>query len=267
LFLAPGDRVEVRGEASFQTELSRIVGGKTALGHSHPVVAVLFPDDDNKYDPNAIEVVVNEKLVGYIPKELCVKFRELAATAQQRGSFLASQAVIVGGWNRGDGDEGYFGIYLDAALGDQYALPGAATMSNGLEILNVASVRTLIAINVNQRFEVVGESSHGWDIGELLGHPHQSFVNEALLVTLTPAENGGFDVIGLGNRQKIYGLERTSGRKIGSVAKKDRTYWQSIYNQALSADGYPLLEVIVNGYGKLETSGKREPIEVQFLPR
>ena len=37
-------------------------------------------EKDNKYDPNAIKILVNNQHIGYIPKELCQRLKKLLLT-------------------------------------------------------------------------------------------------------------------------------------------------------------------------------------------
>lgn len=37
-------------------------------------------EKDNKYDPNAIKILVNDQHIGYIPKELCQRLKKLLLT-------------------------------------------------------------------------------------------------------------------------------------------------------------------------------------------
>jgi hypothetical protein len=116
-FMLPGGRaVEVKGEASYQDALSRICGGKCREGHHHAVTAVLLPEPGNKYDPNAVQVLVDGSLVGYLAKAEAKRYSPVLQFMQTKVKATgACAASIVGGWDRGGGDEGHFGIWLDIA--------------------------------------------------------------------------------------------------------------------------------------------------------
>ncbi len=62
-----GNTVSVVGESAYQGTLERIGGGRTIDGVREPDhQAVLLPEPDNKYDPNAVRVVVlPEGVIGY----------------------------------------------------------------------------------------------------------------------------------------------------------------------------------------------------------
>jgi hypothetical protein len=114
--LPGGSSVEVRGEASYQDALARICGGKCKEGHNHPVTAVLWPEPTNQYDGNAGRVRVDGLLVGYLAREEAARYSAVLQRMQNKiGATGACKASIVGGWDRGGGDSGHFGIWLDIA--------------------------------------------------------------------------------------------------------------------------------------------------------
>jgi hypothetical protein len=107
--------LEVVGEASYQDNLWRIVGG-----HNSPddrvrvdVYAVLAAEPDNPYDPNAVSVWVKGLKVGYLSRDDARRYRPgLLALEQQHGKPIALAGAIVGGGMRADGP-GRLGIFLD----------------------------------------------------------------------------------------------------------------------------------------------------------
>jgi hypothetical protein len=63
------------------------------------------------YDPNAVEVLIDGLRVGYIP---AVQAPEMCALFHSAGIIQAGcEAVIQGGWDRGEGDTGEFGVRLN----------------------------------------------------------------------------------------------------------------------------------------------------------
>lgn len=106
--LPRGPDVEVKGEASYQDALASICGGKCKAGHRLDVVATLIPEPSNQYDPNAVQVHVNNKLVGYINRPQAAAYSK---ALRARRNPATCHATITGGWDRGD-DAGHFGIWL-----------------------------------------------------------------------------------------------------------------------------------------------------------
>ena len=108
--------LEVVGESNYQKAFSKITGGKTEDGHEMKVEAVLIHDDHNPSDNKAIAVSINGEIVGYLSKQHARRFRKLMADAGGPGSPAVCDALIVGGWNRGGGDEGFFKLRLDLPM-------------------------------------------------------------------------------------------------------------------------------------------------------
>jgi hypothetical protein len=107
--------LEVVGEASYQDNLWRVVGGG---GSSHDrvrveVYAVLVAEMDNPYDAHAVSVWVQGLRVGYLSREDARRYRPgLLALEQQHGKPIALAGAIVGGGMRADGP-GRLGVFLD----------------------------------------------------------------------------------------------------------------------------------------------------------
>lgn len=111
--LSGGDWVQVVGEAHHQEALSAICGGKTESGHSLSTTAVLVMEPDNPHDSNAIAVIAGGNRVGYLGRQDATAYRPVLEALEKRGQVGACQAEIRGGWDRGGGDEGHFGISLN----------------------------------------------------------------------------------------------------------------------------------------------------------
>src|SRR5258708_38439693 len=58
---------QVHGESHYQFDLAKIAGGITDEGVHHECAALLRLEPTNKYDPNAVEVLIDGLRVGYIP--------------------------------------------------------------------------------------------------------------------------------------------------------------------------------------------------------
>jgi hypothetical protein len=105
--------LEVVGEGYRQEALERISGGRTEDGALHvEQTAVLVPDPANPYDPNAVAVVVEGFHVGYLTRTEAESWQPVLAWAKARGFLVAAEAALIGGWDRGHGDRGSFGIVL-----------------------------------------------------------------------------------------------------------------------------------------------------------
>jgi hypothetical protein len=101
------------GESRCQDALDDIAGGKTEDGHELKVVALLIQEDSNPYDSQAVKVEVQGRAVGYLPADKAKIYRQQLAKTAHPKAIGRCPAMIVGGWDRDDGDEGHYGVRLD----------------------------------------------------------------------------------------------------------------------------------------------------------
>lgn len=105
--------VDVVGESHYQKALGSICGGRTEKGHRLKIEALLVPEDDNPHDSKAVRISVQDRTVGYLDRETARSFRKKFAETGLTGVAAKCNAIIVGGWDRGGGDRGHFGVKLD----------------------------------------------------------------------------------------------------------------------------------------------------------
>lgn len=100
--------LKIVGESHYQEALEEIVGGRTDESADFEVDLSLVPESDNQYDSNAVGVEIDGEIVGYLSRASAKKYRA------KFGSLTTHEwpARIVGGWDRGDGDRGSFGVQL-----------------------------------------------------------------------------------------------------------------------------------------------------------
>lgn len=111
--LAPDRSVDVVGESSYQDELLALTGGRrTRAGAHRRVTASLEPVDDNPFDDQAVAVVIEERLVGYLPRRVAEVYRPMVDETIGRSGAATCLAEIRGGWERPGGDIGRFGVVL-----------------------------------------------------------------------------------------------------------------------------------------------------------
>ena len=102
--------VEVVGESYYQEALEKICGGKCREGHEKEMPALIVREKDNPYDANAIKVTIDGMKVGHLNRMMAER---LAPALDARGiSQIEGVALIVGGWDRGEKDQGHFGVSL-----------------------------------------------------------------------------------------------------------------------------------------------------------
>lgn len=112
---ARGFNVSLVGESQWQQEIGAIVGGRCAEGHNcHFPAQLVF--DDSQRDPNAVGVMIDGRAVGWLPQELAPQIRLALSQMNPEARPVTCKAKIVGGWDRGRHDRGYFGVKLSLAL-------------------------------------------------------------------------------------------------------------------------------------------------------
>jgi hypothetical protein len=106
----------VVGESNYQAALESICGERNDYGEDKVVEATLVLEDTNPYDPQAVRVDIQGKAVGYLSRPNARTFREGLARKPKDDTALRCRARIRGGWDRGDGDLGLYGVSLDVAI-------------------------------------------------------------------------------------------------------------------------------------------------------
>ncbi len=106
--------VDVVGESHYQKQLKKICGGRTKNGHELEVKAILYCENYNKHDANAVCVQIDGLTVGYLSR---ADAKEHRAALEEQGipeTPVRCAALIRGGWSRKMGlDKGQFGVMLD----------------------------------------------------------------------------------------------------------------------------------------------------------
>jgi hypothetical protein len=102
------------GEGPRQQALETLAGGRTEDGVEQYCAAVLRREPSNRFDSNAVRVEINRQHVGYLNRKNASEYcRRVRALGFSNSAIASCPAVIVGGWDRGDGDRGHFGVKLD----------------------------------------------------------------------------------------------------------------------------------------------------------
>ena len=110
--LAGGTPVEVVGESHHQDELLELSGGGRRFGGVElEATAELVPDPFNRFDPQAVEVRIDDLAVGHIRRDDLEWVRPLVDESLDLHGLATCRAVIRGGWDRG-GEVGRFGVVL-----------------------------------------------------------------------------------------------------------------------------------------------------------
>lgn len=110
--------LDVVGESHYQDALLSICGRRTAESQRKQVVARLVHEDTNPHDNQAIRVEIGGKTVGYLSREEARSLRQELVKLGHPGITVECDAIIVGGWDKGAGDTGHFGVRLDLPVDD-----------------------------------------------------------------------------------------------------------------------------------------------------
>ena len=107
---------EIVGESYYQDNLESIYGGRTTEGEERVVKATLVHEDSNPYDDKAIRVEIDGKTVGHLSREDARAYRDKLVKDNLKGATATCSANIVGGWDRGRRDKGYYAVRLDLSI-------------------------------------------------------------------------------------------------------------------------------------------------------
>jgi hypothetical protein len=105
--------LDVVGESKYQRELLHLAGGKKRKESANKLVqADLIAEPSNKYDRNAVRVLIRGKCIGYLSAEDAVRWKRAQGDARIPEGTVRLAALITGGWKDRD-SEGHFGVKLD----------------------------------------------------------------------------------------------------------------------------------------------------------
>ena len=96
----------VRGESQYQEEIRLFAGSARPGGWLVPVEVILRREAKNRHDPNAIRAEIEDRLVGYLAREIAAQI----APVLDRHSIteFSVPGLIRGGWR----DESDLGVHL-----------------------------------------------------------------------------------------------------------------------------------------------------------
>lgn len=108
-------RVKPATVRPYQAARGEAAGVRTATGVNVGVLASLVPEPGNQHDKHAVRVVVGGQTVGYLSRLDARAYRLVIDKVAADGKVAYCNATIRGGWDRGNGDVGSYGIDLDLA--------------------------------------------------------------------------------------------------------------------------------------------------------
>jgi hypothetical protein len=108
--------VEVAGAASCQPELEEICEAELCAGEEGIVLAVLVPEEDNPYSPEAVRVQIQHKTVGYLARADARAFRACLGRETVGVSRYRCRAKIECARNLRKGWKRQWSVWLDLCL-------------------------------------------------------------------------------------------------------------------------------------------------------
>jgi BRCA1 C Terminus (BRCT) domain len=118
------------GESHYQEALEPICGPRSEEGEDRRVEARLVLENDNPHDSMAIRVDIQARTVGYLSREHARQYRKQLERAGHSSTDAYCDARIRGGWDRGEGGQGHYGVLLDLPMdGLESTRPSHATAS------------------------------------------------------------------------------------------------------------------------------------------
>jgi hypothetical protein len=90
---------EVAGESHYADQIARLFASPPADEWQEVrLTAELIPEPDNKYDPNAVQVQIDGRLVGHLPKEDAARYADVLAALVAQGWVPRVGASVRGGF-------------------------------------------------------------------------------------------------------------------------------------------------------------------------
>jgi hypothetical protein len=99
----------VVGESNYQSAIQSIAEASA----SEQCIAVIVPEDNNKFDQLAVRIDIQNKTVGYMSKDDARSFRKLLSSKKISGKVTSCDAAIIGGFVLRDGSKASYGVTLD----------------------------------------------------------------------------------------------------------------------------------------------------------
>lgn len=107
-----GGFVNVVGESYYEDAFLRLTGGRCSEGYRAACTARIVPEPDNQYDPLAVAVHIGGVKVGHLSRDDARAYRPYLDEIIGLHGQATAAATLTGGWDRGHGDIGSFGVEL-----------------------------------------------------------------------------------------------------------------------------------------------------------
>lgn len=112
---AEGGDVSVVGESNYDGALDALSEADYKGARKRYHTAWLMAEPRNTYDKNAVQVLIDHEVVGYLSRARALKYQPLVLRAEAAGYRITCPAEIAGGWINDDGEQMDFGVTLSLA--------------------------------------------------------------------------------------------------------------------------------------------------------
>lgn len=110
--IAPYHRFQLVGEFYYQSAFKKLVGNHGDRGAHLEYLAILIPENTNKFDNQAIRIDIKGMTVGYFNRNDARRFRMRLNTKRLAGQTTTCNAVIEGGQLLYDGNRSNYSVSL-----------------------------------------------------------------------------------------------------------------------------------------------------------
>ena len=111
--------IDVAGESFYPESFAALCGPRGPDGVNIEARAHLTLQDDNPHDKYAVRVTIDGHPVGHLAREHARAFRRTVRYGElSMYETFECAAIICGGWDKGNGDVGNYGVRLDLQLDD-----------------------------------------------------------------------------------------------------------------------------------------------------
>ena len=107
-----GSDISVVGESNYWSNLNHVSGADEHGARRRNLTAWLLAEPENQHDRNAVQVVIEDRVVGYLSRAKAEKYQPLVLRAAGSGYRITCSAYVDGGWTDDDGDIKDFGVTI-----------------------------------------------------------------------------------------------------------------------------------------------------------
>lgn len=113
--LAGAGGIDIVGEASYRSTIEDAVGGRHRDGVKMYLTASIHAEPTNEFDNDAVVIELGGRTVGHLARADAQRYKRAFIRLTERGQVGSCSAQIRGGWDRGGGDTGEYGVtvYID----------------------------------------------------------------------------------------------------------------------------------------------------------